>query len=166
MIAVMTPDELLDHPALVALIGGVVAFGLCFVVAWCYIAIRGVRMLKILFHMEKLGYKRSPFGMWTWSRAVEVLKAADSMPTLGSSKIDATMQKLREQSDSPVYGCLIAALAFLFAAMVVLVGIIAGRAIVMLALLPAAIVFLAFHHAIKHTDKSWRSKEVLRKELK
>ena len=27
------------------------------------------------------------------------------------------------------------------------------------ALLPAAVVFLAFHHAIKHTDKYWRCKE-------
>ena len=162
----MTPDELLDHPALVALIGMVIAFVFCFAVAGCYIAIRNVRMLKILFYMEKLGYKRSPIGILTWSRAVEVLRAADSMPTLGSSKMDATMQKLREQSDSPIYSYSIAALAILFAAMVVLVGIIAGRAIVMLALLPAAIVFLAFHHAIKHTDKSWHSKEVLRKELK
>ncbi len=109
--------------------------------------------------MEKLGYKRSPPGIWTRSRAVEVLRAADSMPTLGSPKMDATMQKLREQSYSPIYSRLIAALAILFAAMVVLVGIIAGRAIVMIALLPAAVVFLAFHHAIKHTDKSWRCKE-------
>ena len=155
----MTPNELLDHPALVALLGAVAAFSLCFFVAWCYIAIRVVRMLKILFHMEKLGYKRSPCGAWTWSRTVEILKAADSMPTLGSSKMDAIRQKLRKQTDSTVLGWLIAALAILFAAMVVLVGIIAGRAIVMIALLPAAVVFLAFHHAIKHTDKSWRCKE-------
>jgi hypothetical protein len=67
--------------------------------------------------MEKLGYKRSPCGVWTWSRTVEVLKAADSMPTLGSAKMDAIRQKLRKQSDSPVLGWLIAALAFLFAAM-------------------------------------------------
>jgi len=162
----MTPDELLDRPALVALIGIVIAFVFCFAAAGCYIAIRNVRMLKILLHMEKLGYKRSPLGIWTWGRAVEVLRAADSMPSLGSSKMDATMQKLREQSDSPIYCYLTAALAILFAAMVVLVGIIAGRATVMLALLPAAMVFLAFHHAFKHTDKAWRNKEVLRKELK
>ena len=155
----MTPNELLDHPALVALLGMVVAFVFCFAVGWCYTAIRNVRILKILLHMEKLGYKRSPPGIWTRSRAVEVLRAADSMPTLGSPKMDATMQKLREQSYSPIYSRLIAALAILFAAMVVLVGIIAGRAIVMIALLPAAVVFLAFHHAIKHTDKSWRCKE-------
>ena len=34
---------------------------------------------------------------------------------------------------------------------------IEGRQLV--ALLPAAVVFLAFHHAIKHTDKYWRCKE-------
>ena len=155
----MTPNELLDHPALVALLGAVAAFSLCFCVAWCYIAIRVVRMLKILFHMEKLGYKRSPCGAWTWSRTVEILKAADSMPTLGSSKMDAIRQKLRKQTDSTVLGWLIAALALLFATMVVIAAIIAGRAVVALALLPAAVVFLAFHHAIKHTDKSWRCKE-------
>jgi len=154
----MTPNELLDHPALVALLGAVAAFSLCFFVAWCYIAIRVVRTLKILFHMEKLGYKRSPCGAWTWSRTVEILKAADSMPTLGSSKMDAIRQKLRKQTDSTVLGWLIAALALLFATMVVIAAIIAGRAVVALALLPAAIVFLAFHHAIKHTDKSWRCK--------
>ena len=155
----MTPNELLDHPALVALLGAVAAFSLCFFVAWCYIAIRVVRTLKILFHMEKLGYKRSPCGAWTWSRTVEILKAADSMPTLGSSKMDAIRQKLRKQTDSTVLGWLIAALALLFATMVVIAAIIAGRAVVALALLPAAVVFLAFHHAIKHTDKSWRCKE-------
>ena len=155
----MTPNELLDHPALVALLGAVAAFSLCFFVAWCYIAIRVVRTLKILFHMEKLGYKRSPCGAWTWSRTVEILKAADSMPTLGSSKMDAIRQKLRKQTDSPTLGWLIAALAFLFATMVVIAAIIAGRAVVALALLPAAVVFLAFHYAIKHTDKSWRCKE-------
>ena len=155
----MTPNELLDHPALVALLGAVAAFSLCFFVAWCYIAIRVVRTLKILFHMEKLGYKRSPCGAWTWSRTVEILKAADSMPTLGSSKMDAIRQKLRKQTDSTVLGWLIAALALLFATMVVIAAIIAGQAIVMIALLPAAVVFLAFHHAIKHTDKSWRCKE-------
>ena len=155
----MTPNELLDHPALVALLGAVAAFSLCFFVTWCYIAIRVVRTLKILFHMEKLGYKRSPCGAWTWSRTVEILKAADSMPTLGSSKMDAIRQKLRKQTDSTVLGWLIAALALLFATMVVIAAIIAGRAVVALALLPAAIVFLAFHHAIKHTDKSWRCKE-------
>jgi hypothetical protein len=155
----MTPNELLDHPALVALLGAVAAFSLCFFVAWCYNAIRVVRTLKILFHMEKLGYKRSPCGTWTWSRTVEILKAADSMPTLGSSKMDAIRQKLRKQTDSTVLGWLIAALALLFATMVVIAAIIAGRAVVALALLPAAIVFLAFHHAIKHTDKSWRCKE-------
>ena len=154
----MTPNELLDHPALVALLGAVAAFSLCFFVAWCYIAIRVVRTLKILFHMEKLGYKRSPCGAWTWSRTVEILKAADSMPTLGSSKIDSIRQKLRKQTDSTVLGWLIAALALLFATMVVIAAIIAGRAVVALALLPAAVVFLAFHHAIKHTDKSWRCK--------
>ena len=109
--------------------------------------------------MEKLGYKRSPCGAWTWSRTVEILKAADSMPTLGSSKMDAIRQKLRKQTDSTVLGWLIAALALLFATMVVIAAIIAGRAVVALALLPAAVVFLAFHHAIKHTDKSWRCKE-------
>ena len=155
----MTPNELLDHPALVALLGAVAAFSLCFFVAWCYIAIRVVRTLKILFHMEKLGYKRSPCGAWTWSRTVEILKAADSMPTLGSSKMDAIRQKLRKQTDSTVLGWLIAALALLFATMVVIAAIIAERAVVALALLPAAVVFLAFHHAIKHTDKSWRCKE-------
>ena len=155
----MTPNELLDHPALVALLGAVAAFSLCFFVAWCYIAIRVVRTLKILFHMEKLGYKRSPCAAWTWSRTVEILKAADSMPTLGSSKMDAIRQKLRKQTDSTVLGWLIAALALLFATMVVIAAIIAGRAVVALALLPAAVVFLAFHHAIKHTDKSWRCKE-------
>ena len=155
----MTPNELLDHPALVALLGAVAAFSLCFFVAWCYSAIRVVRTLKILFHMEKLGYKRSPCGAWTWSRTVGILKAADSMPTLGSSKMDAIRQKLRKQTDSTVLGWLIAALALLFATMVVIAAIIAGRAVVALALLPAAVVFLAFHHAIKHTDKSWRCKE-------
>ena len=155
----MTPNELLDHPALVALLGTAAAVCLCFLVAWCYIAIRVLRTLRILFHMEKLGYKRSPCGVWTWSRTVEVLKAADSMPTLGSAKMDAIRQKLRKQSDSPVLGWLIAALAFLFAAMVVIAAIIAGRAVVVLALLPAAVVFLAFHHVIKHTDKYWRCKE-------
>ena len=154
----MTPNELLDHPALVALLGAVAAFSLCFFVAWCYNAIRVVRTLKILFHMEKLGYKRSPCGAWTWSRTVEILKAADSMPTLGSSKMDSIRQKLRKQTDSPTLGWLIAALAFLFATMVVIAAIIAERAVVALALLPAAVVFLAFHHAIKHTDKSWRCK--------
>ena len=63
--AIMTPNELLDHPALIALLGAVAAFSLCFFAAWCYIAIRGVRTLKILFHMEKLGYKRSPCGAWS-----------------------------------------------------------------------------------------------------
>ena len=155
----MTQNELLDHPALIALLSAVIAFSLCFFVAWCYIAIRVVRTLKILFHMEKLGYKRSPCGAWTWSRTVEILKAADSMPTLGSSKMDSIRQKLRKQTDSPTLGWLIAALAFLFATMVVIAAIIAGRAVVALALLPAAVVFLAFHHAIKHTDKSWRCKE-------
>ena len=155
----MTPNELLDHPALVALLGAVAAFSLCFFVAWCYIAIKVVRTLKILFHMEKLGYKRSPCGAWTWSRTVEILKAADSMPTLGSSKMDAIRQKLRKQTDSTVLGWLIAALALLFATMVVIAAIIAGRAVVALALLPAAVVFLAFHHAIKHTSESWRCKE-------
>ena len=155
----MTPHELLDHPALVALLGTAVVFGLCFLVTWCYVAIKGVRTLKILFHMEKLGYQRSPCGTWTWSRTVEVLKAADSMPTLGSSKMDAIRQKLRKQTDSTVLGWLIAASAFLFATMVVIAAIIAERAVVALALLPAAVVFLAFHHAIKHTDKSWRCKE-------
>ena len=29
----------------------------------------------------------------------------------------------------------------------------------LVALMPAAVVFLAFHHAIKHTDKYWRCKE-------
>ena len=154
----MTPNELLDHPALVALLGAVAAFSLCFFVAWCYIAIRVVRTLKILFHMEKLGYKRSPCGTWTWSRTVEILKAADSMPTLGSSKMDSIRQKLRKQTDSPTLGWLIAALALLFATLVVIAAIIAERAVVALALLPAAVVFLAFHHAIKHTDKSWRCK--------
>jgi hypothetical protein len=43
--------------------------------------------------------------------------------------------------------------------MVALMAIATGRAIVALALLPAAIVFLAFHHAIKHTCESWRCKE-------
>ena len=129
----MTPNELLDHPALVALLGAVAAFSLCFFVAWCYIAIRVVRTLKILFHMEKLGYKRSPCGAWTWSRTVEILKAADSMPTLGSSKMDAIRQKLRKQTDSTVLGWLIAALALLFATMVVIAAIIAGQAIVMIA---------------------------------
>ena len=62
-------------------------------------------------------------------------------------------------------GWLIAALAFLFAAIVAIAAIIAGRAVVAFALLPAAVVFLAFHHAIKHTDKSWRCKESERKEL-
>jgi len=156
----MTPDELLEHPALVALLGAVVAFGLCFFVTWCYIAIRGVRTLKILFHMEKLGYRRSPCGVWTWSRTVEVLKAADSMPTLGSPKMDATRQKLREQSDSPVVDWLLAVLALLFAAMVVIAAVVSGRAIAALALFPAALVFIVFRHAIKHTDKSWRCKEV------
>ena len=155
----MTPNELLDHPALVALLGAVAAFSLCFFFFFCYIAIRVVRTLKILFHMEKLGYKRSPCGAWTWSRTVEILKAADSMPTLGSSKMDAIRQKLRKQTDSTVLGWLIAALALLFATMVVIAAIIAGRAVVALALLPAAVVFLAFHHAIKHTDKYWRCKE-------
>ena len=155
----MTPNELLDHPALVALLGAVAAFSLCFFVAWCYFAIRAVRTLKILFHMEKLGYKRSPCGAWTWSRTVEILKAADSMPTLGSSKMDSIRQKLRKQTDSPTLGWLIAALSFLFATMVVIAAIIAERAVVALALLPAAVVFLACHHAIKHTDKSWRCKE-------
>ena len=155
----MTAHELLDHPALVALLGAVAAFSLCFFVAWCYNAIRVVRTLKILFHMEKLGYKRSPCGTWTWSRTVEILKAADGLPTLGSAKMDATRQKLREQADSPVFGWLTALLAFLFAVMIVLAAVVAGRAIVALALLPAAMVFLAFHYAIKHTDKSWRCKE-------
>ena len=154
----MTPHELLDHPALVALLGTAVVFGLCFLVTWCYVAIKGVRTLKILFHMEKLGYQRSPCGTWTWSRTVEILKAADSMPTLGSSKMDSIRQKLRKQTDSTVLGWLIAALAFLFVVMIVIAAIVAGRAIVVLALLPAAIVFLAFHHVIKHTDKSWRCK--------
>ena len=155
----MTAHELLDHPALVALLGAVAAFSLCFFVAWCYNAIRVVRTLKILFHMEKLGYKRSQCGAWTWSRTVEILKAADGLPTLGSAKMDATRQKLREQADSPVFGWLTALLAFLFAVMIVLAAVVAGRAIVALALLPAAMVFLAFHYAIKHTDKSWRCKE-------
>ena len=88
----MAPSEILDHPALVALLGTAAVFGLCFLVTWCYGAIKGVRTLKILFHMEKLGYKRSPCGTWTWSRMVEVLKAADGMPTLGSAKLDATRQ--------------------------------------------------------------------------
>ncbi len=155
----MTPNELLDHPALVALLGAVGALVLCFAVAGIYITLRNVRVLKILLHMEKLGYKRSPDGWWTMKRMNEILKAADSMPTLGSAKMDATRQKLREQSGSPVFGRLIAALALLFAAMVALMAIATGRAIVALALLPAAIVFLAFHHAIKHTSESWRCKE-------
>ena len=29
----------------------------------------------------------------------------------------------------------------------------------LVALMPAAVVFLAFHHAIKHTDKYWRCKD-------
>ena len=155
----MTPNELLDHPALVALLGAVGALVLCFAVAGIYITLRNVRVLKILSHMEKLGYKRSPSGIWTLSRATEVLKAADGMPTLGSAKMDATRQKLREQSDSPVFGRSVAILALLFAAMVVLMTIATGRAIVALALLPAAIVFLAFHHVFKHTEEPWRRKE-------
>ena len=155
----MTPNELLDHPALVALLGAVAAFSLCFFVAWCYIAIRVVRTLKILFHMEKLGYKRSPCGAWTWSRTVEILKAADSMPTLGSSKMDAIRQKLRRQTDSPVFGWLTVVLAFLFAVMIVIAAIVAGRAIVALALLPGVLVLLALHLVVKRTDKSWRCKE-------
>ena len=154
----MTAAELLDHPALVALLGAAAAFLLCFPVVWCYIAIRNVRVLKILLHMEKLGYKRSPCGIWTISRIVEVLKAADSMPTLGSPKMDATMQKLRAQSDSPVFGWLLAVLGLFLSGVVAFVAISTGRAIVAIALAPAALVFLAFHIAIKHTDKSWRYK--------
>ena len=156
----MTPHELLDHPALVALLGTAVVFGLCFLVTWCYVAIKGVRTLKILFHMEKLGYQRSPCGTWTWSRTVEVLKAADSMPTLGSSKMDAIRQKLRKQTDSTVLGWLTAVLAFLLAVMIVLAAIMARRAIVALALLPGVLVLLALHRVVKRTDKSWRCKEV------
>lgn len=154
----MTPHELLDHPALVALLGTAVVFGLCFLVTWCYLAIKGVRTLKILFHMEKLGCQRSPCGTWTWSRMVEVLKAADSMPTLGSSKMDAIRQKLRKQTDSTVLGWLTAVLAFLFAVMIVLAAVVAGRAIVVLALLPGVLVLLALHLVVKRTDKSWRCK--------
>ena len=156
----MTPHELLYHPALVALLGTAVVFGLCFLVTWCYVAIKGVRTLKILFHMEKLGYQRSPCGTWTWSRTVEVLKAADSMPTLGSSKMDAIRQKLRKQTDSTVLGWLTAVLAFLLAVMIVLAAIMARRAIVALALLPGVLVLLALHRVVKRTDKSWRCKEV------
>ena len=159
----MTSDELLDQPALVVLLGAMVSVVLCFAVAYIYGMVEIVRKHKILSHMETLGYRRAPSGIWTRRRAVEVLKAADSMPTLGSPKMDATRQKLREQLDSPVYSRLIAALGFLFAAMVVIVAIVAGRASVTLALLPAAIVFPAFHHAIRHTDKSWRSNETVRK---
>ena len=155
----MTPHELLDHPALVALLGTAVVFGLCFLVTWCYGAIKGVRTLKILFHMEKLGYLRSPCGTWTWCRTVEILKAADSMPTLGSSKMDAIRQKLRRQTDSPVFGWLTVVLAFLFAVMIVIAAIVAGRAIVALALLPGVLVLLALHLVVKRTDKSWRCKE-------
>ena len=155
----MTSEELLGHPALVMLLGALAALVPCFAVAGIYITLRNVRVLKILSHMEKLGYKRSPSGIWTLSRATEVLKAADGMPTLGSAKMDATRQKLREQSDSPVFGRSVAILALLFAAMVVLMAIATGRAIVALALLPAAIVFLAFHHAFKHTEEPWRRKE-------
>jgi len=156
----MTSEELLGHPALVMLLGALAALVPCFAVAGIYIALWNVRVLKILSHMEKkLGYKRSPSGIWTLSRATEVLKAADGMPTLGSAKMDATRQKLREPSDSPVFGRSVAILALLFAAMVVLMAIATGRAIVALALLPAAIVFLAFHHAFKHTEEPWRRKE-------
>ena len=155
----MTSEELLGHPALVMLLGALAALVPCFAVAGIYITLRNVRVLKILSHMEKLGYKRSPSGIWTLSRATEVLKAADGMPTLGSAKMDATRQKLREQSDSPVFGRSVAILALLFAAMVALMAIATGRAIVALALLPAAIVFLAFHHAFKHTEEPWRRKE-------
>ena len=152
----MTPHELLDHPALIALLGAMVALALCFFAAWLYIAVRNIRVFKILHHMRKLGYMRSSSAWWSISRMTEVLNAADAMPTLGSAKMDATRQKLREQVDSPVFGWLIAALPMLFAAMVALVAIASGRAIVALALLPAAMVFLAFHYAIKSTDKSWR----------
>ena len=152
----MTNAELLDHPAIVVLIGAVVSFLICFVVAWIYIARRIVRVFKILFHMEKLGYKRSPCGIWTRERMAEVLKAADKMPTLGSEKMDATRQKLREQSDSPVFGWLLATLALLFLLMIAFAAVVTGRAVVVLALLPAGIMFLAFHHAIKCVDNSLR----------
>jgi len=155
----MAPSEILDHPALIALLATAAVFGLCFLVTWCYVAIKGVRTLKILFHMEKLGYQRSPCGAWTWSRAVEVLKAADGMPTLGYAKMDATRQKLRDQTDSPVLGWLTAVLAFLFAVMIVLAAVVAGRTIVALALLPGVLVLLALHCVVKRTDKSWRCKE-------
>ena len=82
----MTSDELLDQPALVVLLGAMVSVVLCFAVAYFYGMVEIVRQHKILSHMEKLGYRRAPSGIWTRRRAVEVLKAADSMPTrlLGS----------------------------------------------------------------------------------
>ena len=153
------PSELIEHPALAALIGVAVVFHLCFVAAWIYIATRVIPLLKILFHMEKLGYRRSPIGIWTWGRAIEVIKTADARPTLGSAKMDSAMQKLRNQSDSPILGWLMAALALLDTAMAILVAIVVEQAIVVIVFLPIVIMFLAIYLAIRRFDKSWRCKK-------
>ena len=153
----MTLSELLDRPALIVLIGALASFVLCFATTWIYIAIGNIRVFKILFHMEKLGHKRSLNGWWTRKRMIEILKTADGMPTLGSPKIDATMQKLREQVDSPMFRWLLAGQFLAFVAIAVCMAIISGRIIIIpLALLPATIVFLVFNFAIKATNKSWR----------
>ena len=156
----MTATELLNHPALIAFIGAVVAFVLCFATTWIYIAVGNIRVFKILFHMEKLGYNRSLNGWWTRKRMIEILKAADGMPTLGSPKMDATMQKLRGQVDSPMFRWLLAGQFLAFATIAVCMAIISGRTtIIPLALLPAAIIFLVFNFLMKTTNKSWRCKE-------
>ena len=54
--------------------------------------------------------------------------------------------------------CFLAVLGLFLSGVVAFVAISTGRAIVAIALAPAALVFLAFHIAIKHTDKSWRYK--------
>ena len=138
------------------------AIVLCFLVALIYLVIKSARARRILACMERLGYKRVPFGAWNLKGRIERLKDADKLDTLGSPEMDAVRCKLRRQADSPMFGLLLAVIFLIFASIVKLASHVSGTPKdATPVLLMAGLLCFAIYGAIKLIDKSWRCKTEL-----
>ncbi len=151
----MDLHELLAHPAVLLLLVAFMAFFVCFFIVWVHCALMVFRVLRILLHLEKLGYQRSPLGWWSWRMVREFLASADRMDSLGSPKMDVVREKLRKQVDSHFAVWMLVLLSALLTVIVVLFAFLSGKPVVLWALLPFCIVFYVLYRAMKFQD-SWR----------
>lgn len=144
----MSAKELMARPAwLLVLATGLATIGI-FAAVWLWLAIATARKLRLIRFAQRRRLVCHP-NPWTSKRAQrEYLAKINRLPSLGDAAMDALRQRLRRQSESPIFAWLLLVLFLLFVALVVSFAFASGDPLVLLLIIPLGAVAGLFAKAL------------------